>query len=73
MLARSVLRGASQLATSPRRAPMSIGRCSMPTGHWFSHAPQVVHCQSTFSVYSSTSFVSPGFVSTAAAPSPTAP
>ncbi len=30
----------------------------MPTGHWFSQAPQVVHCHSTFSEYRSTSFVS---------------
>ena len=39
--------GASPFETSPRRAPMMSGRCSMPTGHWFSHAPQVVHCHST--------------------------
>ena len=41
--------GASPFDTSPRRAPIRIGRCSMPTGHWFSQAPQVVHCHSTFS------------------------
>src|SRR5262249_19513042 len=42
--------GASPFETSPRREPIRIGRCSMPTGHWFSHAPHVVHCQSTFSL-----------------------
>src|SRR3954447_23779649 len=47
--------GASPFEVSPRRDPIRIGRCSMPTGHWFSHAPQVVHCQSTFSEYTSTS------------------
>ena len=42
--------GASPFDTSPRRAPMMIGVCSMPTGHWFSQAPQVVHCHSTLSL-----------------------
>ena len=42
--------GASPFDTSPRRAPMMSGRCSMPTGHWFSHAPHVVHCHSTLRV-----------------------
>src|SRR5207253_760975 len=50
--------GASPLDTRPRRDPIRIGRCSMPTGHWFSHAPHVVHCHSTFSEYTSASFVS---------------
>ena len=26
--------------TAPRRSPMMIGRCWMPTGHWNSQAPQ---------------------------------
>ena len=30
------------------RAPIRIGKCSIPTGHWFSQAPHVVHCQSTY-------------------------
>src|SRR3954454_16162064 len=55
--------GASPFEVSPRLDPIRIGRCSMPTGHWFSHAPHVVHCQSTFSEYRSTSLVSPGLVS----------
>src|SRR5580693_8212907 len=29
--------------TAPRLRPTRIGTCSMPTGHWNSHAPQVVH------------------------------
>jgi hypothetical protein len=29
--------------TAPRLRPTMIGTCSMPTGHWNSHAPQVVH------------------------------
>ena len=29
--------------TAPRRSPMIIGRCWMPTGHWNSQPPQVVH------------------------------
>ena len=50
--------GASPFDTSPRRAPMISGRCSMPTGHWFSQAPQVVHCHSTLGVEDLASFVS---------------
>ena len=42
--------GASPFDTRPRRAPMMSGRCSTPTGHWFSHAPHVVHCHSTLGV-----------------------
>src|SRR5258708_6010968 len=41
--------GASPLEVRPRRDPIRIGRCSIPTGHWFSHAPHVVHCHRTFS------------------------
>ena len=50
--------GASPFDTRPRRAPMISGRCSMPTGHWFSHAPHVVHCHSTPGSYTSASFAS---------------
>ena len=58
--------GAAPFDTRPRRDPIRIGRCSIPTGHWFSHAPHVVHCQRTFSEYRSTSFVSLGLVSSPA-------
>ena len=44
-----IFRGRRRSTPAPRRAPIRIGRCSMPTGHWFSQAPQVVHCQSTSS------------------------
>ncbi len=30
----------------------------MPTGHWFSHAPHVVHCHNTPWSYTSASFAS---------------
>ena len=40
---------ASPFDTRPRREPMRIGRCSIHSGHWFSQAPHVVHCQSSFS------------------------
>ena len=39
--------GASPFDTRPRRALTISGRCSIPTGHCASHAPHVVHCQST--------------------------
>ena len=34
--------------TAPRRRPIRMGRCSMPTGHWNSQAPQVVHWKGGF-------------------------
>ena len=43
--------GASPFDARPRRAPMTSGRCSTPTGHCCSHAPHVVHCHSTPASY----------------------
>ena len=56
--------------TAPRRSPMIMGRCWIPTGHWNSQLPQVVHWNAASSEMcvpsSGASLAGPEFVQVAA-------